>query len=147
MQLTNNNNQKTDIFTIVWHNFFFQDPTDPDCPIIRGYLRHLKFDPSPLVRRTVVKCIGASKATLKSILDRTRDVDDLVRKAAYKFVAEKVSQQRVQIKQDRSKTCSKTEWDMKSKSPIIWNPDKWLPFCQKPFEIQTKILVFKCLGL
>ena len=31
------------------------------------------------------------------------------------------------------------EWDLKSWSPTIWNPDKWLPFCQKnTFEIQTK---------
>ena len=42
------------------------------------------------MRRTVVKCIGASKATLRPILQRTRDVDDQVRKAAYKFIAEKV---------------------------------------------------------
>ena len=25
------------------------------------------------------------------------------------------------------------EWDLKFRSPIIWNPDKWPPFCQKPF--------------
>lgn len=74
-----------DEFTII-----FQDPLDPQCPIIRGYLRHLKYDPSSLVRRTIVKCIGASKVTLKHILERTRDVDDSVRKAAFKFIAEKV---------------------------------------------------------
>ena len=67
-----------------------QDPTDPECPIIRAYLHHLKVDPSALVRRTVIKCIGASKVTLKPILQRIRDVDDQVRKAAYKFIAEKV---------------------------------------------------------
>ena len=27
--------------------------------------------------------------------------------------------------------------DLKSGSPTIWNQDKWLPFCQKPLEIQT----------
>ena len=34
--------------------------------------------------------------------------------------------------------CTDFEWDLKSGSPTIWNPGKWLPFCQKPFEIQTK---------
>lgn len=68
-----------------------QDPADPDCPIIRAYLHHLKVDPSALVRRTVIKCIGASKTTLKPILQRIRDVDDQVRKAAYKFIADKVN--------------------------------------------------------
>jgi hypothetical protein len=63
---------------------------DSDCPIIRAYLLHLKSDPSSLVRRTVVKCIGASKLTLRPIIERTKDVDDQVRKAAYKFIAEKV---------------------------------------------------------
>ena len=47
----------------------------------------------------------------------------------------------------------KFEWDLKSGSPTICNPDKWPPFCQKPFEIWTKTsrflngLVFKWLGL
>jgi hypothetical protein len=30
--------------------------------------------------------------TLRAVLERTRDTDDLVRKAAYKFIAEKVKQ-------------------------------------------------------
>ena len=30
----------------------------------------------------------------------------------------------------------------KSGSPTIWNPDKWLPFWQKPLEIRTKISRF-----
>jgi condensin complex subunit 3 len=75
---------------IIISYLFKQDPSDPDCTIIRAYLRHLKFDPSALVRRTVVKCIGVSRMTLGPILERTRDVDDSVRKAAFKFIAEKV---------------------------------------------------------
>ena len=35
-----------------------------------------------------------------------------------------------------------SEWDPKSESPTLGNPYKWLPFCQKPFEIQTKMLGF-----
>ena len=30
------------------------------------------------------------------------------------------------------------EWHLKSWSLTIWNPDKWTPFYQKPFEIRTK---------
>ena len=33
------------------------------------------------------------------------------------------------------------ERDLKSRSPTIWNPDKWLPFFQKPFEILTNIQI------
>ena len=34
------------------------------------------------------------------------------------------------------------EWDLKSRSPTICNPDKWPPFCLKPFEIWTKMSGF-----
>ena len=34
------------------------------------------------------------------------------------------------------------EWDLKSGSPTILNPDKRLPFCQKPFENWTKMSGF-----
>ena len=30
--------------------------------------------------------------------------------------------------------------------PTIWNPDKWLPFCQKQFEIRTKWSGFQMVG-
>ena len=32
---------------------------------------------------------------------------------------------------------------LKSIIPTIWNPDKWQPFCQKPFEIRTKMSGFQ----
>ena len=67
-----------------------QDPKDEECPIIRAYLFHLAHDPNNIVRRTIVRCIGATKLTLKHILERTRDIDEHVRRAAYKFLAEKV---------------------------------------------------------
>ena len=39
------------------------------------------------------------------------------------------------------------EWDLKSVSSTIWNPDKWPPFCLKPFEIrQTKRSGFQMVG-
>ena len=38
------------------------------------------------------------------------------------------------------------EWDLKSGSPTIWNLNKWLPFCQKLFEIRTKMSGFWMIG-
>jgi len=67
-----------------------QDPRDEKCPIIRAYLFHLAHDPNNVVRRTIVRCIGATRLTLPHILERTRDTDEHVRRAAYKFLAEKV---------------------------------------------------------
>ena len=67
-----------------------QDPRDEECPIIRAYLFHLAHDPNNVVRRTIVRCIGATKLTLPHVLERTKDTDEHVRRAAYKFLAEKV---------------------------------------------------------
>jgi len=67
-----------------------QDPKDDQCPIIKAYLFHLAHDPNNIVRRTIVRCIGATKLTLPHVLERTRDTDEHVRRAAYKFIAEKV---------------------------------------------------------
>ena len=47
-------------------------------------------DPSAFVRKAIVRCIGATKITLPHVLKRTLDVDENVRKAAYKFIADKV---------------------------------------------------------
>ena len=49
-----------------------QDPRDADCPIIKAFLFHLSCDPSSAVRRTVVRCIGATRLTLPHIIKRTR---------------------------------------------------------------------------
>ena len=34
------------------------------------------------------------------------------------------------------------KWDLKSRSPTVWNPDKGPPFCPKSFEIRTKTFGF-----
>ena len=47
-----------------------QDPKDEECPIIRAYLFHLAHDPNNIVRRTIVRCIGATRLTLPHILER-----------------------------------------------------------------------------
>ncbi len=67
-----------------------QDPRDAGCPIIKAFVFHMACDPSPVVRRTVVRVIGATRLTLPHVIKRTKDVDESVRKAAFKFIAEKV---------------------------------------------------------
>ena len=67
-----------------------QDPKDDECPITKAYLFHLVHDPNNVVRRTIVRCLGATRRSLPHILERTRDTDEFVRRAAYKFLAEKV---------------------------------------------------------
>ena len=67
-----------------------QDPRDTECPIIKAFIFHLGCDPSPVVRKAIVRCIGATRFTLPHVIKRTLDVDENVRKAAYKFIADKV---------------------------------------------------------
>ena len=50
----------------------------------------MSVDPSAMVRRLVVRCIGASKLTLPYVLKKTKDVDEGVRKATFKFFADKI---------------------------------------------------------
>ena len=38
------------------------------------------------------------------------------------------------------------EWDLKFRSPTVWNPDKWPTFCQKPLEIRTKMSGYRMVG-
>ena len=38
------------------------------------------------------------------------------------------------------------EWYLKSGSPTMWNPDKYLPFCQKPLKSGQKGLDFEWTG-
>ena len=37
-----------------------QDPKDDECPITKAYLFHLVHDPNNVVRRTIVRCLGAT---------------------------------------------------------------------------------------
>ena len=67
-----------------------QNPRDESCPIVRAFIFHLGCDPSAIVRRTIVKCIGAARLTLTHVVKRTLDIDEHVRRAAYKFIADKV---------------------------------------------------------
>lgn len=55
-----------------------------------AYLFLMSCDTNPDVRRAVLGSIAASTKTLPGILERTRDVKDLVRKTAFQVIAEKV---------------------------------------------------------
>ena len=50
----------------------------------------LNCDPNPDVRRAVLTSIAPSTKTLSSVIGRTRDVKDTVRKAAYEVLSEKI---------------------------------------------------------
>ncbi|XP_051156329.1 condensin complex subunit 3 [Leptopilina boulardi] len=75
-----------------------QDPTDEDCRVTKVYMFHLAKDPSNEVRRNILNCMARTQRTLLCVLKRTRDINDLVRKAAYTFLC-KISVKSLSIKQ------------------------------------------------
>ncbi|OAD60372.1 Condensin complex subunit 3 [Eufriesea mexicana] len=64
-----------------------QDPTDPQCPVIKMYIFHATKDPKAEVRRAALMSMGKNQNTLQIALKRTRDVDEAVRKMAYDFIS------------------------------------------------------------
>jgi condensin complex subunit 3 len=83
---------------------------------VAAFLFHLGADPSAAVRRSVLNCIGRTNITLPHILERTRDIKDMVRRHAY-VILTKLSIRSLTIKQrerllreglkDRSGLCYK----------------------------------------
>uniref|UniRef100_A0A0P4VX19 Nuclear condensin complex subunit 3 C-terminal domain-containing protein n=1 Tax=Scylla olivacea TaxID=85551 RepID=A0A0P4VX19_SCYOL len=67
-----------------------QDPYNKDCPVIEAYCFHLCKDPNYDVRRAVLNNIAVTYQTLPAILDRTRDVRELVRCQAYTVISQKI---------------------------------------------------------
>ncbi|XP_045585282.2 condensin complex subunit 3 isoform X1 [Procambarus clarkii] len=67
-----------------------QDPRNKECPVIKAYRYHMCMDPNPDVRRAVLTNIAITFQTLPDILERTRDVRDLVRRQAYSVLSQKV---------------------------------------------------------
>ncbi|KAL8613334.1 hypothetical protein ACOMHN_052573 [Nucella lapillus] len=76
-----------------------QDPTDDTCPVIKAYLFLMTSDPNPEVRKTIVSHIAPCRKTLSAILERTCDVKDSVRQAAFTVVAEKIPMKALSISQ------------------------------------------------
>ncbi|KAI4482163.1 hypothetical protein M0802_013788, partial [Mischocyttarus mexicanus] len=75
-----------------------QDPSDDNCPIIKMYIFHLSKDPKVEVRKAVLKSMAKNQKTLHAVLNRTRDVNYIVRKMAYDFIS-KVTVRSLTIKQ------------------------------------------------
>ncbi|XP_066944785.1 condensin complex subunit 3 [Macrobrachium rosenbergii] len=67
-----------------------QDPRNKACPVIKAYRYHLSMDPNHDVRRAVLSGIAITFQTLPDVLERTRDVNDVVRREAFKVLAQKV---------------------------------------------------------
>jgi len=67
-----------------------QDPRNKECPVIKAYRYHLTMDPNSDVRRAVLNNIAITFKTLPDILERTRDVRDVVRRQAYLVISQKV---------------------------------------------------------
>lgn len=75
-----------------------QDPSDENCPVIKVYMFHASKDPNPEVRRATLACMGKTQRTLNVALNRTRDVNERVRKMAYEFIS-KITVRSLTIKQ------------------------------------------------
>lgn len=60
-----------------------QSPDNVTDKIVRIYLHHLSFDPSVVVRQTVITAIGRNLHTVPYILERLWDTDDRVRRHVY----------------------------------------------------------------
>ena len=62
----------------------------PDACVVAAYIFLMTVDPNPEVRKTIVSHIALCRKTLPAVLDRTRDVKDTVRHAAFTVIAEKI---------------------------------------------------------
>lgn len=56
-------------------------------------------DPNWQVRIECLRCIAPTKRTLFAMLERTRDVNELIRRTAYAMIAEKISVKALSIAQ------------------------------------------------
>lgn len=79
-----------------------QNPTNAKCKIVELFLFHLEHDPNVEVRSAILVNMVPSTRTLEAILQRTRDVKDVVRKLAYERIADKIPVVYLSIKQRTS---------------------------------------------
>ena len=79
------------------------EPDSTGCPVTTLYLSLMATDPSPDVRRCVLNKILMSDRSLPSLIERTRDVKEVIRRDAFLRLADQCSirhfriQQRVQV--------------------------------------------------
>lgn len=76
-----------------------QDPRNAKCKIVEAYLFHLSHDPCVDVRSAILANMVPSTRALEAILQRTRDVKDVVRKLAFERIAEKIPVKCLTMKQ------------------------------------------------
>ena len=60
-----------------------QDPSDPACTIQQSFLELIALDSSVDVRRTALSHICVQPSTIQSVLQRTSDVKEAIRRTAY----------------------------------------------------------------
>ena len=68
----------------------FQEITTVNDVVTAAFKFHLNSDPDPKVRQAILCVIEPSKTTLDTIITKTRDVKDFVRKAAYMKICDRV---------------------------------------------------------
>lgn len=61
----------------------FQDPDDKNDEVLRIYKYHLSHDPAVPVRLAILSSIARNAITVPFIIERLRDIDEKVRRAAY----------------------------------------------------------------
>ncbi|XP_067944835.1 condensin complex subunit 3-like isoform X2 [Watersipora subatra] len=76
-----------------------QDPSDKHCPIIKSFIFLMSSDPNWQVRLGCLKNVAATRRSLLAMIERTRDVNEVVRRMAYQVIAEKVSVKALSISQ------------------------------------------------
>jgi len=74
-----------------------QDVEDDDCPVMAAMLDRMQKDNNHEVRKCALQNVAGTLVSLPYILERTRDVKDTVRKAAYSVVAKKFLIQNLSI--------------------------------------------------
>eukprot|EP00794_Sanderia_malayensis_P004235 gene4235-4798_t len=76
-----------------------QDIEDENCPVVESFIHLLECDGNATVRRAVLCNIAITAKTLPVVLGRTRDVKEVVRKAAFEILSERVSVRSLSIAQ------------------------------------------------
>ncbi|CAK1590335.1 unnamed protein product [Parnassius mnemosyne] len=64
-----------------------QNPMEPNDEVTRAYRFHMSCDPSSSVRRAIVMSIAKCTRNVPFVLERLRDVDEAVRRAAFLYIA------------------------------------------------------------
>lgn len=63
-----------------------QDPTDPHCPVVDTLLWVARHEPTADSRRAALAAMVLTTRTLPALIERCRDVSDVVRRTAYKMM-------------------------------------------------------------